>query len=670
MNANHSGAASAPASASAACSGRHPFPPARLQPALAHTLSQAGFTHFSQHTLDVLCDLFERYLIHLASRAALHAHVANRASAHANLIDVQAALADLNIDLESLREFVDAGWTKKLNHLDFDLALESVPAIPVPSKHQLTFYKEAALKDDRWVLPPNFAWPLVVPCDMLLDHVEFDPLDPLFVSAPSASLTTDPAQDKDDDEHEEVSHRPEGVEEGKLYPNRPPSAIDAVPIYDHSGNVFPMHIPTHMPPFPGSIPSASSTSVSGPARGFQHHLAASPTSITQHPWSATAAPTSPTRDTTKKKSTITVSGNAKALASIAAKSSAASTATAATDTNDNNTGESKVELDMDLVRTSLGGKQWRLPAPGGDPMSPTSASSSASSPSVQPPPLRANPNTSRHLRRRTTSPPPPTAAAITKRPQRPKTEALLGRALQAATSLSRASSTPSAPSPGAAAAADSTAPPNPTTYTPSLLPILHAPHPAAHLLATAYHADSLFTPSAATAAPHNDLDPVFPRIDLVPIHSLGPRAKPIMDDILCAGCPLGDARKTMDDGQLLVQCDKCKKWSHGKCVGVTKEAISAGTISEFWCSDCRRRASGVGLGAGGAGGGGGGREVKREGAPAETVSAEFAPVPKRFPPTLGDNEPESGGSITRPSPLPTARANTAPKSAALSLGAA
>jgi PHD-finger len=40
-----------------------------------------------------------------------------------------------------------------------------------------------------------------------------------------------------------------------------------------------------------------------------------------------------------------------------------------------------------------------------------------------------------------------------------------------------------------------------------------------------------------------------------------------------------------DAGSLFIQCDSCKVWQHGGCVGIMDEAM---TPDEYFCEECRK----------------------------------------------------------------------------------
>ena len=49
---------------------------------------------------------------------------------------------------------------------------------------------------------------------------------------------------------------------------------------------------------------------------------------------------------------------------------------------------------------------------------------------------------------------------------------------------------------------------------------------------------------------------------------------------------LGDSGVLQEDaGGLFIQCDVCKVWQHGGCVGIMDEAMSP---EEYFCEQCRK----------------------------------------------------------------------------------
>lgn len=40
-----------------------------------------------------------------------------------------------------------------------------------------------------------------------------------------------------------------------------------------------------------------------------------------------------------------------------------------------------------------------------------------------------------------------------------------------------------------------------------------------------------------------------------------------------------------DIGSMFIQCDSCKVWQHGGCVGIMDEAMSP---DEYYCEECRK----------------------------------------------------------------------------------
>lgn len=52
---------------------------------------------------------------------------------------------------------------------------------------------------------------------------------------------------------------------------------------------------------------------------------------------------------------------------------------------------------------------------------------------------------------------------------------------------------------------------------------------------------------------------------------------------------MGSSQTTADNtgdepGSMFIQCDSCKVWQHGGCVGIMDEAS---TPDEYFCEDCR-----------------------------------------------------------------------------------
>ncbi|KAI9179385.1 hypothetical protein H9P43_004704 [Blastocladiella emersonii ATCC 22665] len=520
----------------------HPFPSAMLLQVVAHTLAQAGFAGFKHSALEVLLDVLERYLGAVAARAAGAGETAGRT--RATLHDAAYALDAMEIDVVQLAEFVQAGWTAKLANLDVDLRLDGVATLPIPHR-QMDPGPNAVP-----TLPP--AYPLRVPAAVLAGHAARDPLqrERLFVepvdppvihalrapSAPIAPAAAEPPRQASAETGTEDDAAP-AAEEGLEVDLALLLSLDRVlnppprpAIASHP------HIPTHLPALPGSsaFASAADTAGSNLLRSASSKPGASSSTGTAA-WATTVQPPSPKRRKFGSSS----------------------------DTPTSTPLDRKALLEMHR-------KGHRVPRP-------ERANAALNGHAV--PPSRPNPNPSAYLRK---AKPGAAAAAGSKPSSLARAIAAANRASAAvpaptppssATGVGTANAVPAPAKPAAGAAAASAWNPAAGTST-SVLRLLHR-KPVS--LATA--PDALFTRGDG-----GELDPLLPNLALV---ASSTSAEDPPDEDNKAGteeihCICDQAR--VDDAGLMVACDSCGVWFHGKCVHITAAMVHDGLT--WYCPRC------------------------------------------------------------------------------------
>ena|SRR6185312_6982205 len=89
-----------------------------------HIIQAAGFDKTSEISLDVLTDIFGRYITLLGHTVTENANHAGRATP--NILDLSPAFESLNIDMSDLKEWVTEGDGKTLENLGL-----SIPSPPI-----------------------------------------------------------------------------------------------------------------------------------------------------------------------------------------------------------------------------------------------------------------------------------------------------------------------------------------------------------------------------------------------------------------------------------------------------------------------------------------------------------------------------------------------------------